>query len=118
MPLRSEAQAGPSTRPVLWCAIYQVVGKHVTDNYHLLHKFVQKLQQLFCNFCESMGHDECNYRSYEIMMDTMPAYRLYVETQPSDQGSLWIKALGEREEEFRGMDEADVEEALVEDANK
>ena len=27
MPLRSEAQAGPSTRPALWCAICQVVRK-------------------------------------------------------------------------------------------
>jgi len=40
MPLRQEAQAGPSTLPALWCTICQVVGKHVIDNFHLLQKFV------------------------------------------------------------------------------
>jgi hypothetical protein len=28
MPLRPEAQAGPSAAPSLWCAICQVGGKH------------------------------------------------------------------------------------------
>lgn len=36
MPLRLEAQAGPSARPALWCVIYEVAGKHATDNFHLL----------------------------------------------------------------------------------
>ena len=36
MPLRLEAQAGPSTGPKLWCAICQVVGKHTMDSCHLL----------------------------------------------------------------------------------
>jgi len=44
MPLRPEAQAGPSTGPTLWCTICQVAEKHATDNYHLLQKFVQTLQ--------------------------------------------------------------------------
>ena len=61
MPLRPKAQGGPSTGSTLWCAIYQVVGKHATDNCHLLQKFVQTPQQLFCNFCQFVGHDECNF---------------------------------------------------------
>ena len=36
MPLRPEAQAGPSAMPTLWCAICQIAGKHATDNCHLL----------------------------------------------------------------------------------
>lgn len=44
MPLSTESQAGPSTGPVLWCAIYQVARKHVTENCHLLQKFVQTPQ--------------------------------------------------------------------------
>jgi len=36
MPLRLEAQAGPNARPMLWCAICQVAGKHTTDNCHFL----------------------------------------------------------------------------------
>lgn len=58
MPLRPEAQVDPSTAPVLWCVICQVGGKHTTDNYHLLQKYTQTLQQLFCNFCRSIGHNE------------------------------------------------------------
>jgi len=30
MPLRPEAQVGPSTVPALWCVIYQKSGKHAT----------------------------------------------------------------------------------------
>ena len=40
MPLRPETQAGSSMGPALWCAIYQVAGKHATDNCHLLLKYV------------------------------------------------------------------------------
>lgn len=36
MPLRPDSQAGPSITLALWCTIYQVVGKHATDNFHLL----------------------------------------------------------------------------------
>lgn len=56
--LRPESQAGPSAGPVLWCAICQVVGKHMIDNCHLLQKFVQTLQHLFYKFCRLVGHDE------------------------------------------------------------
>jgi len=59
MPLRLEAQ-GLSTGPELWCTICQVVGKHMTENYHLLQKFVQTPQRLFYNFCRLVGYDEHN----------------------------------------------------------
>lgn len=36
MPLRVEAQEGPSVAPALWCVIYQVAKKHTMDNCHLL----------------------------------------------------------------------------------
>lgn len=64
MPLRLEAQAGPSTAPTLWCAICQIGGKHTTDNCHLLQKYTQTSQQLFCNFCRSVSHDEHTCKSY------------------------------------------------------
>jgi len=38
MPLRLEAQAGPSEAPALWCVICKVAEKHATDNCHLLQK--------------------------------------------------------------------------------
>lgn len=74
MPLRMEAQAGPSARPVLWFTICQVVGRHVTDICHLLQKFVQTPQYLFCNFYQSLGHNKHNYHSYELMMERLLMY--------------------------------------------
>jgi len=82
MPLRTEAQAGLSVGPALWCAICQVAGKHATNNCHLLQKFVQTPQQLFYNFCRSVGYDERNCRSYELMMDITPTYSVQAETRP------------------------------------
>lgn len=80
MPLRPEAQAGPSMMPALWCMIGQIGGKHATDNCHLLQKYTQNSQQLFYNFSRSVGHDECTCRSYELMIDRTPTYRVQTET--------------------------------------
>jgi len=44
IPLRQEAQAGLSMTPTLWCTIFQVGGKHATNNYHLLQKYMQTSQ--------------------------------------------------------------------------
>jgi len=74
--LRLEAQVGPSTMPALWCTICQIRGKHATNNYHLLQKYMQNSQQLFCNFCRLVEHDECTCRSYELTMDRTPTYRV------------------------------------------
>ena len=46
MPLRPKAQARPSAMPDLWCAIFQIVGKHATNNCHLLQKYTQNSKQL------------------------------------------------------------------------
>ena len=84
MPLRPEAQAGPSAAPMLWCAICQIGGKHTTDNCHLLHKYTQTPQQLFCSFCRSVGHNEHTCRSYELMMERTSTYRMQIETRGLD----------------------------------
>ena len=76
MPLRLEAQVGSSVAPTLWCMICQIPGKHMTDNCHLLQKYTQTPQQLFCNFHRLVGHDERICCSYELMMDQNPAYRM------------------------------------------
>lgn len=86
MPLRQEAPAGPSVGPTLWCAICQVAKKHVIDNFHFLQKFVQTPQQLFCDFCKSVDHDERHYCNYELMMERTPMYQMQVKNQPLDQG--------------------------------
>lgn len=84
MSLRPEAQAGPSAPAALWCAICQVGSKHAIENYHLLQKYTQTLEQLYCKFCRSMGHDEWTCRSYEVMMDRTPSYRMQTEMQGLD----------------------------------
>lgn len=85
MPLRLETQVGPNKILALLCAICQVADKHAIDNYHLLQKYTQALQQLFCNFCRSVGHDECTCRRYELMMDRTPANIVQAKTRPLDQ---------------------------------
>ncbi len=86
VPLRPEAQAGPGAGPMLWCVIFQVVGKYVTDNCHLLQKFIQTPQQIFCNFCQSIGHNEHNCRFYELIMERTPTYQNKTKTWHPDQG--------------------------------
>lgn len=79
IPLRPEAQARPSTTTLLWCAICQVGGKHNTNNYHLLPKYNQIPQQLFCNFCRLVGHEERYCHSYQLLMGELPAYIMQTE---------------------------------------
>jgi len=84
MPLRLEAQAGPSAALALRYVICQIGGKHATDNYHLLQKYTQNSQQLFCNFCRLVRHDEKTCKIYELMMDRTPTYIVQAETWPLD----------------------------------
>jgi len=72
MPLRPEVQEGPSATPNFSCLNCQIAEKHATDNCYLLQKYTQNSQQLFCNFCRSVGHDERTCRSYELMIDRTP----------------------------------------------
>jgi len=62
-----------------------MAGKHVTDNYHLLQKFVQTPQQLFCDFHKSVGHDEHHCHSYQLMMERVPMYHMQAKNRPLDQ---------------------------------
>ena len=91
MPLRPKFQAVPCAGPALWCTICQVVGKHARDNCHFLQNFVQTLQKLFCNFCRLVEHDENDFKSYELMMDRTPTYRVQEKMQPPHQnaGMAW-----------------------------
>jgi len=68
--------------PDLWCVICQIGGKHAIDNYHLLQKYTKNSKKLLCNFCRSVGHDECTCRSYEFTMDRTSTYRVQVKSQP------------------------------------
>lgn len=87
MPPRPKTQAKPSVAPTLWCAIYHIAKKYATNNCHLLQKYTQAPQQLFYNFCRSVGHDEHTFRSYDLMMDRTPTYRVQAEMWPLDQNA-------------------------------
>ena len=93
MPLRPEAQEGPSMVRTLWCAICQIGGKYATYNCHLLQKHTQNSQQLFCNFCRSVGHDDHTCRSYELMMDLTPTCQVQVETWALDQNAGMVRTV-------------------------
>ena len=83
-PLQPEAHAGPSETLVLWCVICEIGGKHTTNNCHLLQKYTTKPKKLFCNFCRSMGHDECTCRSYQLMKDQIPPCQMQIEMRGLD----------------------------------
>ena len=102
MPLILEAQTGLSGVPALWCAICQIGGKHVMDNCHLLRKYMQNSQHLFCNFCRSVGHDECTCRSYELTMDQIPTYRAQTKTWTLDQNESMAHTRFQGRERGRG----------------
>lgn len=102
MPLSLEVKAGPSVAPSLWCAIFQITGKHAMDNCHLLQKYTQNLQQLFCNFCRLVGNDERTCRSNELMMDRTPTYRVQAETWPLYQNAGMARIGFQRREWGRG----------------
>lgn len=76
----------PSTGVPLWYAICQIFGKHATENYHLLQKFVHTPQQLFCTLYKSVGHDELNYHSYELMKKD-PYIRMQAKNRPQNLGA-------------------------------
>lgn len=92
MPLRPEAQARPSGAPALWCAICQIGGKHTTDLCHLLQKYTQTSQKLFCNFYRTVGHDELTCKSYNLMMDQTPTYRVQIKTQALDPNVRMVRS--------------------------
>ena len=61
----------------LWCELCKPWDQHRSEDYYLLQKYIHTLKHLFCNFCRSIGHDEKNCQSYELMMDrTADSYRL------------------------------------------
>lgn len=96
IPLSPEAQAGPSAVHTLRYAICQIAGKDAMDNCPLLRKYTQILRQLLRNFSRLVGHDEHTWRSYELILDRMPAYRVQDVMRPLDQNArmAWTRFQG------------------------
>ena len=84
-PLRLRKIAGTSG-PALWCDDCRVAGLHDTNHYPRLATYVPKVKQQWCRFCRSVGHDEQNCRTYDLMIDRGNLYR--VQLDPSLPRSL------------------------------
>ena len=65
-----------SSRPVLWCDDCRVAGLHDSNHYPRLGVYVPELKQQQCRFYQSVGHDEQNYHTYDLMMDHGNLYRV------------------------------------------
>lgn len=65
-------------RPSVWCNMCKVYGQHHMKECYLMEKYVQTMKHFFCNFSSSVGHDENNSLSYELMQNA-DTYRMKVE---------------------------------------
>lgn len=53
------------------------------ENFHLLQKYVNFPKSLYCNFCQSIGHDQSDCHSWKMMNDrNMGFYGVRGEDMP------------------------------------
>ena len=73
------------TPGVLYCEICRTTGQHRPENCHLLQRYVQVPKNPYCKFCKSVGHNEEECRSYDLMRERISdAYRVQNEAQNND----------------------------------
>ena len=70
---------------VLYCEICRTTGQHRPENCHLLQRYVQVPKNPYCKFCKSVGHNEEECRSYDLMRERIfDTYRVQNEAQNND----------------------------------
>ena len=70
---------------VLYCEICRTTGQHRPENCHLLQRYVQVPKNPYCKFCKSVGHNEEECRSYDLMRERISdVYRVQNEVQNND----------------------------------
>ena len=75
----------PFNPAVLYCEICQTTGQHRPEHCHLLQRYVQVPKNTYCKFCKSVGHNEDECRSYDLMRErTYDAYQVQNEGQGND----------------------------------
>ena len=57
------------TSPTLWCTDCRIAGLHGTNHLPHLGAYVPELKQQWCLLCSSVGHEEHNCRTYDLMID-------------------------------------------------
>ena len=64
-----------------WCNICKTNG-HRPQDCPLLHEYVQVPKNLFCTFCQSVGHSDKYYRAYGLMQErTQDMYAMLADQQ-------------------------------------
>ena len=77
--------AQPINAGALYCEICRTSGQHRPEHCHLLQRYVQVPKNPYFQFCKSVGHNEDECRSYDLMREhTSDAYRVHNEAQNND----------------------------------
>ncbi len=72
----------PFNNNVLYYEICRTTGQHRIEDFYLLKRYVQVAKNPYCKFCNFMGHNEDECRSFNLMMErTHDAYRVQVDVQ-------------------------------------
>ena len=70
---------------VLYCELCRTVGQHRPKDCYLLQRYGQVIKNSYCKFCKSVGHNEDECRSYDLMRGRIyNAYQVQNEGQSND----------------------------------
>ena len=70
---------------VLYCEIYRTTGQHRPKDCYLLQRYVQFPKNPYCKLCKSVGHNEDECRSFDLMRErTYDTYRVHLDAQGND----------------------------------
>ena len=54
---------------VLYCEIYRTIDQHRSKYCYLLQRYVQVPKNPYCKFCKSVGHNEYECHSFDLMRE-------------------------------------------------
>ena len=57
-----------SSGGIPWCHIFQVYG-HRHEECSYMQKIVSKAANLYCSFYRSVGHEDKDYRAYDLLQE-------------------------------------------------
>jgi ribosomal protein S18 len=62
-----------------WCEIFKTHG-HDPYHFHLMQKYRTIPKSTFCNFCKSVGYEDKDYRTLDMMKEQITdTYRVHDE---------------------------------------
>ena len=75
----------PFNPNVLYCEICRTTGQHRPEDCYLLQRYVQVPKNTYCKFCKSVGHNEDECPSFDLMREqAYDAYRVQPDAQGND----------------------------------